>query len=198
MPILLRLQKLLWKGDGGWTKSVCVILGLIRRSRVCRKNAFLGHPKAQATSYCLFSLRLRASKNAFNVVSVKLANSLSPSSIVKKVRTWSKSSQGTQAMPGKSRELTTPPESPNMYVWSCGLSTILISYALSMERSSPVNRNPPELRYRCQVLDDCKTNQLNDNKNEAVIILSNRIHCPLPFTLEMPMSHLCHLLKTSM
>ena len=34
-------------------------------------------------------------KNAFNVGSVKFANSLSPLSIVKKVRTGSKSSQGT-------------------------------------------------------------------------------------------------------
>ena len=33
-------------------------------------------------------------KNAFNVGSVKFANSLSPPSIVKKVRTGSKSSQG--------------------------------------------------------------------------------------------------------
>ena len=34
-------------------------------------------------------------KNAFNVGSIKFANSLSPPSIVKKVRTGSKSSQGT-------------------------------------------------------------------------------------------------------
>ena len=38
---------------------------------------------------------LCASKNAFKVGSVKFANSLSPLSIVKKVRTGSKSSQGT-------------------------------------------------------------------------------------------------------
>ena len=38
---------------------------------------------------------LRASKNSFKVGSVKFANSLSPPSIVKKVRTRSKSSQGT-------------------------------------------------------------------------------------------------------
>ena len=41
------------------------------------------------------TLWLRASKNAFNVGSVKFANSLSPPSIVKKVRIRSKSSQGT-------------------------------------------------------------------------------------------------------
>ena len=42
MPMLLQLQKLLWKGDGGGTKSVCVIFGLTRRSQVLRKNAFWG------------------------------------------------------------------------------------------------------------------------------------------------------------
>ena len=41
------------------------------------------------------TLWLWASKNAFKVGSVKFANSLSPPSIVKKVRTGSKSSQGT-------------------------------------------------------------------------------------------------------
>ena len=46
MPILLQLQKLQWKGDGGWKKKcLCVVLGLIKRSRVRRKNAFLGIPK---------------------------------------------------------------------------------------------------------------------------------------------------------
>ena len=44
--------------------------------------------------------------------------------------------------------------------------------------------------------------QLNDNKTEAMIILSNRIFlstvlCRLSFTSETPMSHLCRLLKTS-
>ena len=62
-----------------------------------KKKSVLGHPKARATSYCLFpdKLWLRASKNAFNIGSVKFANSLSLPSIVKKVRTVSKSSQGT-------------------------------------------------------------------------------------------------------
>ena len=99
MAILLQLQKLPWKKDGGWTKSVFAsFFGLARRSRVSLgKKCVLGHPKARATSYCLFpdTFWLRASKNAFNVGSVKFANSLSPPSIVKKVRTGSKSSQGT-------------------------------------------------------------------------------------------------------
>ena len=41
-------------GMEGEQKVSCVVLGLIIRSRVRRKNAFLGHPKARATSYCLF------------------------------------------------------------------------------------------------------------------------------------------------
>ena len=61
------------------------------------KKCVLGHPIALATSYCLLpdTLWLRASKKAFKVGSEKFANSLSPPSIVKKVRTGSKSSQGT-------------------------------------------------------------------------------------------------------
>ena len=97
-------KKLPGKGDGGWKKVFESFLW---------KKCVLGHPIAQATSYCLLpdSFWLQASKYAFKVGSVKFANSLSPPSIVKKVRTGSKSSQ---AMQGKrSRELTTPPESPN-------------------------------------------------------------------------------------
>ena len=68
------------------------------------KKCVLGHPIARATSYCLFpDTRLRASKNAFKVGSVKFANSLSPPSIVKKVCTGSKSSQGTYVMLSKSQ-----------------------------------------------------------------------------------------------
>ena len=60
------------------------------------KKCVLGHPIARATSYCLLldTFWLQASKNAFKVGSVKLANSLSLPSIVKKVCTRSKSSQG--------------------------------------------------------------------------------------------------------
>ena len=58
---------------------------------------FVGHPIARETSHCLLpdTFWLRASKNVFKVGSVKFANSLSPPSIVKKVRTGSNSSQGT-------------------------------------------------------------------------------------------------------
>ena len=52
----------------------------------------LGHPIERATSYCLLPVTfcLRASKNVFEVGSVKFANSLLPPFIVKKVRTGSK------------------------------------------------------------------------------------------------------------
>ena len=61
------------------------------------KKCVMGHPMARATSYCLLpdTFCLRAFKNIFKVGSVKFADSLSPPSIVKKVRTESKSCQGT-------------------------------------------------------------------------------------------------------
>ena len=46
MPILLQLQKI--TVERGWRvnkKCLCVVLGLIRRSRSRRKNAFWGIPK---------------------------------------------------------------------------------------------------------------------------------------------------------
>ena len=60
-------------------------------------KSVLMYSTARATSYCLLPDRLRASKNAFKVGSVKFANSLSPTSIVKlnKVSTGGKSGQGT-------------------------------------------------------------------------------------------------------
>ena len=61
------------------------------------KKCVLGHPIARATGYCLLpdTFWLRASKNVFKVGSVKFANSLSLPSIVKKLHTRNKSSQGT-------------------------------------------------------------------------------------------------------
>ena len=149
MPILLQLQKLPWKGDGGSKKkvSLCHFFGCPELRKImmtqryivqelCEsqggrpglsvltsllvsmdvknywtvlrhwsqlvpnmspKKSVLGHPIARATSYCLFpdTFWLPASKNFFKVGSVKFENSLSPPSIVKKVRSGSKSSQGT-------------------------------------------------------------------------------------------------------
>ena len=82
---------------GGEKKCFCIVFWLTRRSRVRGGKSVLGHPIARATSYCLLpdTFWLRASKNVFKVDSVKFANSLSLPSIVKKVRTESKSSQGT-------------------------------------------------------------------------------------------------------
>ena len=61
------------------------------------KICVLGHPIARATGYCLLpdTFWLQASKNVFKVGSVKFANSLSLPSIVKKLHTRNKSSQGT-------------------------------------------------------------------------------------------------------
>ena len=89
--------------EGGKKVSLCHFLA-DQKILSSWKNCVLGHPIAQATSYCLLpdTFRLQASKNAFKVGSVKFANSLSPPSIVKKVCTGSKSSQGTEAMPSKS------------------------------------------------------------------------------------------------
>ena len=87
--------------ERGWRvekKCLCVVFcRLTRRLQVRRKKCVLGHPIARVTSYCLLpdKLWLQASKYAFKVGSVKFANSLSPPSIVKKVRTGGKSSQGT-------------------------------------------------------------------------------------------------------
>ena len=74
------------------------------------KNAFFGHPITRATRYCLLpdTFWLQASKNAFKVGSVKFANSLSSPSIVKKVRTGSKSSQGTWRCRAKVKGVNNP------------------------------------------------------------------------------------------
>ena len=89
---------------GGEGECLYVAVWLTRRSRFRgerekkkEKKSFSGHPVARATSYCLLpdTFGLQVSKNVFKVGSVKFANLLSPPSIVKKVRTGSKSSQGT-------------------------------------------------------------------------------------------------------
>ena len=91
------------KGIKGGKKCFCIIFWLTRRSWVCGKKCVLGHPIT--ISYYLLpdTFWPRASKNAFKVGNVKFANSLSPPSIVKKVRTGSESSKGTYSMPDKSQ-----------------------------------------------------------------------------------------------
>ena len=84
--------------DKGGETCLCVVFWLTRRSRVrAGRECVWGHPIAQATSYCLLpdTLWLGASKNAFTAGTVNLANLLSLPSIVKKIRTGSKNSQGT-------------------------------------------------------------------------------------------------------
>ena len=85
--------------ERGWRVEKSVFASFFGWPEDCEfvEKCILGHPIAWATSYCLFpdTLWLRASKNAFNVGSVKFANSLSLPSTVKKVCTGSKSSQGT-------------------------------------------------------------------------------------------------------
>ena len=85
------------KGTAGKKSVFASFFGWPEGREFVKKLSVLGHPIAQATSYCLLpdTLWLPASKNAFIVGSVKFANSLSLPSIVKKVRTGSKSSQGT-------------------------------------------------------------------------------------------------------
>ena len=93
-------QKIAIHGINAWLWNKCI----------------LGHPIARATSYCLLpdTFWQCASKNAFKVGSVKYANSQSPPSIVKKVCMGSKKQPRDLSDAGqKSRELTTPPESPN-------------------------------------------------------------------------------------
>ena len=96
MPRLL--QKLLGKGDGGWRRSkkggLCVVFWLTRRSRVRGKKMRFG-ASYSTSNKVLFVARHILTTNVFKVGSVKFAYSLSPPSIVKKVRTGSKNSQGT-------------------------------------------------------------------------------------------------------
>ena len=53
MPPWLQLQKLLGKGDGGWKKSVSASFLVDQKTVSLGKKCILGHPIAQATSYCL-------------------------------------------------------------------------------------------------------------------------------------------------
>ena len=85
------------KGMDGGKKAPLHCFLADQKIMILWKKCILGHPIVQARSYCLLpdTFWLWASKNAFKVGSVNFANSLSPPSIVKKVCTGSKSSQGT-------------------------------------------------------------------------------------------------------
>ena len=79
------------KGMEGGKKCLCIVFGLTRRLRVRGKKLVLEHPRACCQTHSDHG----PPKNVFKVGSVKFANSLSTPSIVKKVRTGSKSSQKT-------------------------------------------------------------------------------------------------------
>ena len=79
------------KGMEGENKVSCVVFWLTRRSRVRRKNAFWGILKHEQQVIAYFQTHDYGPQK----MPLTLANSLSPPSIVKKVRTGSKSSQGT-------------------------------------------------------------------------------------------------------
>ena len=84
-------QKVSLRRFGGWSED----------REFVEKNAFSGILKHEQQVIAYFQTHYdyvpqkKKKKNAFNVGSVKFANSLSPLSIVKKVLTGSKSSQGT-------------------------------------------------------------------------------------------------------
>ena len=50
MPILLQLQKLPWKGDGGWKKVSLRRFLADQKIASSLKKCVLGHPIAQETS----------------------------------------------------------------------------------------------------------------------------------------------------
>ena len=94
-----RCNKYQGEGMEGRKKCLCIIFG---GPEDCE---FMGHPIAQATSYCLLpdTFWLRTSKIAFKFGSVKFANSLSLPSTMKKVCSESKNRQVTEAALGKSQ-----------------------------------------------------------------------------------------------
>ena len=108
MPLLLHLRKLQGKGDGEKSfkkRSLYIVFRLTRRSRVRGGDGGGGGGGEYVilTSYSTSNKLLLADrhiwttgfKNAFKVDTVNLTNLLSPPSVVKKVHTGSKNSQGT-------------------------------------------------------------------------------------------------------
>ena len=99
--------------ERGWRvnkKCLCVVLGLTRRSPVRRKNVFWGILKheQQVIAYFQTHYDYVPQKNAFNVGMVKFTNSLSPPSIVKKVRTEVKAAKGLKRCRAKVKGVNNP------------------------------------------------------------------------------------------
>ena len=119
MPPLLQLQNYRGKGtESGEKKKKEVYASFFGWPEDCDfvggggrgggGECVLGHSIAWTTSYCLLpdTFWLWASKNAFKVV--KFANSLSPPSIVKKVRTGSKAAKRRKRCPAKVKGVNNP------------------------------------------------------------------------------------------
>ena len=109
-------------GERGWRvgkRCLCVVFWLTRRSRVHGKKSILGHPIERATSYCLLpgSFRLRDSKNAFKIGSVKIRK-FAVTAFYREESTHRKKKQPRDLSDAgqKSWELTTPPEPPSTYI----------------------------------------------------------------------------------
>ena len=83
--------------EGGKKSVFALFFGWLEDCKFCGGKKHFGASYSMSKSYCLLpdTFWLPVSKNVFEVGSVKFANSLSPPSIVKKVHTRSKSSQGT-------------------------------------------------------------------------------------------------------
>ena len=105
MPPLLQLPKLPGKGDGGWEKVSLHCFSAGQKIASLTKKMWFGASYGTSSKLLLVASHILTVvlQNAFKVGSVNFANSLSPPSIVKQVRTGSKSSQGTSAMSGKSQ-----------------------------------------------------------------------------------------------
>ena len=83
-------------GGGGWGECLCVVFWLTGRSRVRGGKKKKGFGASYSTNNeLLLVARHILTAGLQKVGSIKYANSVSPPSIVKKVRTGSKSSQGT-------------------------------------------------------------------------------------------------------
>ena len=87
--------------EGGKKVSLCCFLADQKIVSLWEKNRF--GASYSTSNKLLFVARHILTMGPQKCLSVKFANSLSPPSIVKKVRTGSKSSQGTYVMPGKSQ-----------------------------------------------------------------------------------------------
>ena len=96
MPPLLQLQTLPGKGDGGLGEKVSMRRFLAADQKIASS---LKKMRSYSTSNKLLladrHILTTGLQNVLKVGRVKFANSLSPPSIVKKVRTGSNSSQGT-------------------------------------------------------------------------------------------------------